>query len=89
MKNFSPNACGNVAFDGRNHTKARCFVSMRNFYAWQESAYESRTLTIINVLANNLINRIWGEVWTVVSGRAPVGVRFFYAWKNYPCESST
>lgn len=35
---------------------------VRNFYAWQESAYESSTLPVKHSLANNLINRICEEV---------------------------
>jgi hypothetical protein len=87
MKQLPPNASGNPAFDVNNHTKHWSFARMRNFCAWKESALESMTLLLINVLANNLINRIWGEVWTVVLRRAARGLRFFCAWQIIPYES--
>jgi len=69
-----------MAFVVKNHTNPSSFDCMQNFYAWQENAYESRTLILINVIANNLINRIWGEVWTAVFSSSAAALRFFCAW---------
>jgi hypothetical protein len=60
---------------------------MQNFYAWQESSFESMTLLCINVLANNLINRIWGELWSQIQAGARSSLRDFYAWQIYPYRS--
>jgi hypothetical protein len=76
-----------MGFHVNNHTKPSRFDRMRNFYAWKESAYESRTLPSINVLANNLINRIWGELWRSVGACTRSALRHFYAWVNFPLKS--
>jgi hypothetical protein len=45
------------------------------------------TLLCINVLANNLINRIWGELWPQNQAGARSSLRYFYAWQIYPYGS--